>query len=467
MTCRIPFLILSLAILLLPAIASAQATVVSFQGELTSQGVPYEGPAAFKFAIICDTAGVVWSNDNSSGTGSEPSGAVYVDVVGGVFSVLLGDPALGMVPLPIDNLSLCNVPFLRIWVDTGSGSEQLPDQLLASSAFALHAANAKGAVGSFTVQGTLEIKDFQGQFVFGVDPSSGEVAVNSIRFADGTLQTTAPTGGGGEPTADGHWFFNGPDLYSGASGNVGIGTMTPTQKLHLQSTTGVPVRLALRSGGSWHLLLEQDPESVFSINNGGQKRFAITPGGSVGIGTTTPTRRLDVEGSAVVRGDFTVNSNMNVDGELNVFGGLSINGAPIGSGSFSIPPSAFAPTTPSMGYVRSGTGFYGTTSSQSISVEAPVHLPDGVTVSTFGAVVSDDDIFRAMTVRLIRQPTNGTTAETLVQRTSVDGGRQTLFASSGHVVDNANNFYYVSASWVTPSLGQALVLHGVVLDYRP
>lgn len=105
---------------------------MSFQGQVGSGGVPYDGPAVFKFALMCGTA-TVWSNDGSSTNGSQPQQPVGIEVVNGIFSVLLGDATLGMLPLDASVRTDCGTRRLRTWIDLGSGFEQMQDQPLSSA----------------------------------------------------------------------------------------------------------------------------------------------------------------------------------------------------------------------------------------------------------------------------------------------------------------------------------------------
>ncbi|MBM4131774.1 hypothetical protein FJ250_12230, partial [bacterium] len=116
---RIRFaLLLAVALLLVVAGAVfAQPSTVSYQGQLSVSGAPFDGNAAFKFAVLCGAPGShtsAWSNDGTSTGGSEPSAAVTLAVAQGLFSTRLGDATAGMVPLGSALIEGCANPVLRV-----------------------------------------------------------------------------------------------------------------------------------------------------------------------------------------------------------------------------------------------------------------------------------------------------------------------------------------------------------------
>lgn len=129
--------------------------------------------------------------------------------------------------------------------------------------------------------------------------------------------------------ASAQWTVNGTAIYYNG-GKVGIGIMNPANQLHVvvvegsqfvpfkmettgpDSITGISLKNDARN---WHLRVDgTDGDKLkFMDSNAGLPagyRMVIDTSGNVGIGTTSPTMKLDVAGAARVTGDMTVNGNI-------------------------------------------------------------------------------------------------------------------------------------------------------------
>jgi hypothetical protein len=90
-----------------------------------------------------------------------------------------------------------------------------------------------------------------------------------------------------------------------SSGNVGIGTTSPGDSLHLKNNSSFQLRFdssganKWRLGAGWSGFYEES--FIISDTNAGN-RLVIDPNGKVGIGTSSPTSALDVVGDIEVSG---------------------------------------------------------------------------------------------------------------------------------------------------------------------
>ena len=145
--------------------------------------------------------------------------------------------------------------------------------------------------------------------------SLADSAVTSAKLSNsisiGTLAVT------GDLTVDTNTLF-----VDAVNNRVGIGTAAPLDVLHVTHPTSSTIRTAsgtrritLNSfAGDWnyntsfgapYIIGTQDNNS-FLIYSNNQERIRVSNGGNVGIGTTTPTEKLDVVGNVAVSGDITL-----------------------------------------------------------------------------------------------------------------------------------------------------------------
>src|SRR5262245_5955028 len=95
--------------------------IISYQGRILTGGTNFNGSGQFKFALVRGGgAPSLWSNDGTSVNGSEPTAAVSVNVVNGLYTAMLGDATLAnMTAIPISAFGATVDVRLRVWFNDG------------------------------------------------------------------------------------------------------------------------------------------------------------------------------------------------------------------------------------------------------------------------------------------------------------------------------------------------------------
>jgi hypothetical protein len=283
------------AIGLAPAAPQATAPeVMNYQGILKdADGEPLDGMYTMTFRIYDSESGgsVLWEETHTNVTVRE-----------GRFNVLLGysDPL---------SAALFSQPDRYIGVTVAPYAEMSPRQRFASAPYAFHADHTARAYGlsasdgdpvdAVTVDGTGNVAIGDGSTSANVEISKGGLCVDS----DGAC---SPPGDGGLRVGDGGIHgadSSGQDLYLVPdSGYVGIGTTSPDKPLTVQGTGANSEWISFKdtSGATqWHLnyYMASNPGLNLAETGASEGRLFLENGGNVGIGTTSPSEKLDVNGN--------------------------------------------------------------------------------------------------------------------------------------------------------------------------
>lgn len=97
------------------------------------------------------------------------------------------------------------------------------------------------------------------------------------------------------------------------NGNVGIGTTTPATQLEVNGWLTVgnegdnsQINFKAAHGRRAQIGVQDDSDQGFYVRTNGEYRMSVRQDGNVGIGTTAPSEKLEVEGNIKVSGDIKI-----------------------------------------------------------------------------------------------------------------------------------------------------------------
>ena len=97
------------------------------------------------------------------------------------------------------------------------------------------------------------------------------------------------------PSSSSNWTIAGSNQFSNISGNVGIGTSSPSTKLHVVGDATLAGTVNFNN--NWNVQTGSD----FNVEKSGTRYLTVYgTGGNVGIGTTAPNHKLDVQSTTSV-----------------------------------------------------------------------------------------------------------------------------------------------------------------------
>ena len=111
---------------------------------------------------------------------------------------------------------------------------------------------------------------------------------------------------------------------------VGIGTNSPTVKLEINPSSG-DADLILSSNGTQTLRLDQNSIRTTTTNdltlftNGNSNQLVLDSGGNIGIGTNSPTQKLDVNGNTILRSKVFITGGNYSESDLYILNTNNVN----------------------------------------------------------------------------------------------------------------------------------------------
>ena len=376
-------------------LADSTPAIISFQGQLRENGIPVSGNKTMHFKILNESLATVWESDPVN------TNQVTVAISNGIYTVKLGDTTLSnMAALPASSLDKNQKLSLRVRV----GTEDLsPDILLSAVPFAYIAKQAETITQNITagnsvvlalrqatqnvgIGNTNPTNLFQVSSNFLVVSSNGLIGIgttapsHSLHIVNGKLQIShtgtsgavilnrtdgkymamrAGTAGGFFSYEDTGYFaitkestsnlvigagnLANATFVSDVSGNIGIGTISPTNLFHVSINAFVVSsngKVGIANASPANLL--QVSSNFLNITSTGlvgignvtatnlfqvsTNYIVVTANGSVGIGNASPTNLFQVSSNSLavsVNGFVGIGDNSPLLG-LDVDGGLAI-----------------------------------------------------------------------------------------------------------------------------------------------
>jgi hypothetical protein len=206
---------------------------------------------------------------------------------------------------------------------------------------------------------------------------------NTGNFTDLSASGTVTLSGG---TANGVAYLNGSKVLTTGSAltfdgtNLGVGITSPAVKLHAGGSGNQYARLETTSGAQCDWITTSSdtyfgPRTntalAFQTNNA--ERARIDAAGNVGIGTSSPGAKLDVNGSVITRGTTSILGGSNFD-IYNSAGNGYTRQSVDGSNNFVVSNTTAA-----------GAITFGTNSTERARIDAAGNLGLGVTPSAWGS----------------------------------------------------------------------------------
>jgi len=289
---------------------------------------------------------------------------------------------------------------------------------------------------------------------FGVDASSNYGMAGTFSNHDFVLRTN-----------------NSERMRINTSGDVGIGTLTPNTRLSVVEPIAfnqlgvnpINAQVSIGSNGSQRLYLGtyytasvgaasmiQSADFYSSVDN--PSNLILQPiGGNVGIGTTAPSQKLDVNGNVEIpaANEYMYATAKTKYASVSAASFAPINGLQVdGTG------------TGNARWISNGTiGF-------ADAMYATIQLPDEATITGLTVYVNDNDATYDLSANLVRLNMTSNTITTIITTSTTSGSPGLTSVTGTHAgsfVDNSNNSFFIKFN--TRQNNTSLWIRGAMVTY--
>ncbi|MEQ8553360.1 MAG: hypothetical protein RIC06_22180 [Cyclobacteriaceae bacterium] len=428
--------LLLLTICLVFALRAQVPSAINFQGNLTDPltgNAIVDGSYDMNFALFdADVLGSqLWSESQ-----------LGVSVQSGLFNVILGS-VNQLEPFVFDQ---------PVWLEiTVSGETLSPRIELAATAYSINSANTQSYESPYTS-------------IPSVGPAyiAGDTSTQNYPFGPPTIDLAIDDNDTGfDVLGDGNLSFytNGQErmtldflgsLYMGTpiSGGSGlkfeinyddIGTDWGGMYISNSATTARPYYGYANGNGLAYTYLDGVDGNKWKLYNSGE-HLTVQPNGNVGIGTTTPTEKLSVNGK-VIANDTVKAVGFKYNTSRTLYYNLSPQEFVLNTNNTSLRWIASSNTNFIYMAATGGAG-------ADVGAIAPLHLPQGAIITGIRANVYDGDITYDLSMDLARKPAGGSASNIFViastPPTSGSPGFTSIQLTGLSVqVNNATNSYHL------------------------
>lgn len=219
--------------------------------------------------------------------------------------------------------------------------------------------------------------------------------------------------------------------------------------------------LALENGSSGGGLFQLRATGTGSIEGAGKLRIRPATGANTGGLTMLSTGEVGVNVTAPL-------SPLHVDGNLRVTNGSII--IPNTVRTLSIPAMAFHRQDPAMAVsLPTSSNVSGTTAGQTVTMLAPLNLPNGANITSFQLHYIDNSSTNSISATLLAAPKASSIVVSRANLTSsgvASTAIQTLtLPATPSGVDNDIDMFFVRVTWVTPTVVGDISFRGVTIQY--